>query len=111
MPSLSNSPSMRGVPNRDFAAHVTDKVTNLAWDRPTATFPMSDLPRREQAKRIACEAMRVSGLTIVNDERQSAHTRDSQTHRSRSAACSRGRFVRRALKNADLVPKRNILKM
>jgi hypothetical protein len=42
---------------------------------------------------LRCQAMTVSGLTIFNDERQSAHTRDSQMHRSRSAACNCGRLL------------------
>jgi hypothetical protein len=41
---------------------------------------------------LRCQAITVSGFTITSAERQSDHTRDSQTHRSRSGACSCGRF-------------------
>jgi hypothetical protein len=41
---------------------------------------------------LRCQAIKVSGLTITSAERQSAHTRDIQIYRSRSGACSCGRF-------------------
>ena len=58
--------------------------------RPGLPLRIFHVQKRRNALR--CQAMTVSGFTMTSDERQSAQTRESQTHRSRSAACKRGRF-------------------
>jgi hypothetical protein len=47
---------------------------------------------------------------MTSDERQSAQTRGSHTHRGRSAAVAVG-VSSRALKDVDLMPERKILQL
>src|SRR5438552_3162009 len=66
-----------GAPKRVFPTHFTDQIDH---------FP------RNSRKALRCQAMTVSGFTIIRTERQSAQTRDNHTQRIRSTAVSFGRF-------------------
>src|SRR5215469_14907426 len=89
MPSLSNSPWMRGAPQVGFSRHIL-------WIRSRTSrgiFGLPGWPRRtfqlqKRRKLLRCQAITVSGRTITSTERQSLQMRDSQTHKSRSPAVS-----------------------
>jgi hypothetical protein len=54
--------------------------------------------------------MTVSGLTIARAERYSSHMRERPIHNRRSELLNWA-FLRRALKNSNLMPKGNVLQL
>ena len=112
MASLSNSPWMRGAPQPGFS--LLKWRMRLRISRGTAGRP--GLPRRtfhvqNSRNALRCQAMTVSGLTIVSDERQSCpHAGEPDPQESVRCVQLRA-LVRGALKDTDLVAERNVLQL
>jgi hypothetical protein len=84
--------NVRRAPAWILFAHVRmrSRTSRGTGGRPGLPLRIFHVQKRRNALR--CQAITVSGFTITSAERQPAHTRDSQTHRSRSGACNCGRF-------------------
>src|SRR6266480_6055895 len=74
----------RSAPARVGETHVLDEIPNFRIYR-RATFATPTLPSPIEAKSLAMPGDNRLGLTRSNADRQSFHTRESQTHRTRSA--------------------------
>src|ERR1017187_6859123 len=96
MPSLSNSPWMRGAPQSGLSRHIlrissrTSLGTGGRPNRPRRTFQV-----QISRKPLRCQAMTVSGLTLTKEDRQSPQASQSHAQRSRSAEVSFGRLTER----------------
>jgi hypothetical protein len=83
----------RGTPQRIVAAHSPDQVAEFLGNCQLTGFPAPGFPCLKQPLR--CQAITVSGLTIISTDRQSSHAWDNQTQRNRSAGANFGRFTDR----------------
>ena len=85
---------MRGAPQEGFSLHILrisartsgEMMGRPGW--PQHTFQVQN--RRNPAR---CQAMTVSGLTMVSAERQPRQRRDRQIHNRRSAEVNFRRFA------------------
>src|SRR5487761_1090729 len=77
---------MRGAPQRGLARFIlrSRSRTSPGTEGRPLRFRLFHLQYRRKPFR--CQAITVLGLTISSADRQSAHKRESQTHRSRSVA-------------------------
>ena len=94
MPSLSNSPWMRGAPHSGFSRLIVRIKPRTSRD--TAGLPV--VPCRtfqvqNRRKPLRCQAMTVSGLTMTSADRQSAQAPDNHAQNKRSATVNFGRFL------------------
>src|SRR5438876_3436818 len=81
-----------GSPGWIRSAHQTDQIAYVVQNRRTPRLAMPDLPSPKKAKAFQCQAITVSGLTTMSEQRQSAHTPLSQAQRSRSSGVNFGFF-------------------
>ncbi len=96
MPSLSNSPWMRGAPQSRFSRLILRISARTSfWTAGLPSRPRRTFHVQKSWKPLRCQAMTVSGLTITKADRQSFQTSHSHTQRSRSAEMSFGRFTER----------------
>src|SRR4051794_7462146 len=93
IPSLSNSPCIRGAPHSGllrFIIRIKSRISCGTARRPG--FPRRTFQVQYRRKPMRCQAMTVSGFTISRADFQSVQNRRNQTHRIRSAALSLSRF-------------------
>src|SRR5580704_16405700 len=94
MPSLSNSPWMRGAPHSGFSRLIVRIKSPTSRDTvglpvvPCRTFHVQN-----KRKPLRCQAMTVSGLTRTSADRQLAQAPDKHAQNNRSAAVNFGRFL------------------
>ncbi len=103
-PSLSNSPWIWGVPHSGFSRlilRIRLRTSQEMAGRPTRPCRIFQVQKRRNPLR--CQASAVAGLTMSSAERQSPQTRERNTHNTRSAGVSFGRFL--AERDTDLVPE------
>src|SRR5271155_246732 len=88
-PSFNSSPWMRGAPQRGLAILILRirSMTSLDTEGRPRGWRLFQLQYRRNPRRR--QAITVLGLTITSADRQPLHSRESQTHRSRSAALRR----------------------
>src|SRR5580704_17169358 len=94
MPSLSNSPWMRGAPHSGFSRLIVRIKSRTSRD--TVGLPFA--PRRtfhvqNNRKPFRCQAMTVSGLTLTSADRQSVQAPDNHAQNTQSATVNFGRFL------------------
>jgi len=94
IPSLSNSPWMRGAPHSGLARLILRISSRTSCE--TAGLPVC--PRRtfqvqNNRKPLRCQATTVSGLTMTRADRQSAQAADNHAQKTRSANVNFGRFL------------------
>src|SRR5688572_15987794 len=101
----------RRSPARVLFAHVADQIANFARDRRAARLAAADLPCPEEAKRLALPAH--DRLRLDDDQSGTPICPNAgQPSPQESVSCAPPRaLLRRALKNADLMPERNILEL
>jgi len=111
IPSLSNSPWMRGAtPEWIGTAHGTDQVPNfLREQRAFRFFRAETFQVQNNRKPFRCQAMTVSVLTMTSADLQSAQAPDNHAQKIRSAAVNLGRFLGGPSQHTDLVSKRHDL--
>ena len=110
-PSLRSSPWMRGAPQEGFSLHILrisartsgEMMGRPGW--PQRTFQVQN--RRNPAR---CQAMTVSGLTMVSAERQPRQRRDRQIHNRRSVEVNQA-FCSSSPKHTDLVTQSQVLEL
>ena len=103
---------MRGAPQSGLAAcicRIRARRSALRAGRPGRCG--RDLQRQASANARRCQRTTVSGVTIWTARRQSGQSRESRTHRRRSAGRSRGRVARLTLEDGELVPKGEDLRL
>ena len=95
----------RRAPARIVIAHLPNEGTNLGWNRWPARLASPNLPRPENAKRIAVPGN--DGFGLDDDQRRTPVRPDAgQPNPQKTIGCLQGRaFLRGALKHADLMPK------
>src|SRR5215831_15141772 len=96
MPSLSNSPWMRGAPQSGLSRLILRISCRISLDtggRPG--WPRRIFQVQNNRKPLRCQPMTVSGLTMTNEDRQSLQASHNQAQKSRSADVTLGRFTER----------------
>src|ERR1700730_3619262 len=96
MPSLSNSPWMRGAPQSEFSRLIFRISWRISFDtggRPA--WPRRTFQVQNSRKPLRCQPMTVSGLTMTKADRQSLQASHSHAHRTRSPDVSLVRFTER----------------
>ena len=94
MPSLSNSPCMRGAPQSGLARLMVRIKSRTSRDTgglpvcPCRTFQVQN-----KRKPLRCQAMTAWGLTITSTDRQLAQTPDNHAQKTRSATVNFGRLL------------------
>jgi hypothetical protein len=92
-------------------AHAADQIANFAWDRRAARLAAADLPRPEEAKRLAVPGNDCFRLHD-NERRTPTCPNAGQPNPQESVSCVQRRALpRRALENPDLMPECNILEL
>ncbi len=89
IPSLSNSPWILGAPHKGFVrlmVRIKSRTSRDTGGRPG--LPCRIFHRQNTRNPLRCQATTVSGLTIINADRQSGQTLASQTQKSRSDTVS-----------------------
>src|SRR5439155_8246651 len=92
IPSLSSSPWMRGAPQSGFARLIFRMRSRTSRDisgLPGLSCRLFQAQNRRNPRR--CQAMTVSGLTMMSAERQPDHRCSSHVHNRRSTLVSRTR--------------------
>src|SRR5713226_3465 len=92
IPSLSNSPWIRGAPQRGLARLISRVRSRVSLETGGRPFRTRLFNVQYSRKPFRCQAMTVSGFTISRAERQPDQRRESQTHSTRSAAFSSSRW-------------------
>lgn len=92
-------------------AHATDQIANFARDRRAARLAAADLPRPEEAKRLAVPGN--DRFWLDDDQRRTPVCPNAgQPNPQESVSCVQRRaLLRRALKNPDLMPECNIFEL
>ena len=80
-----------GAPERIRAMHLADQRADVNWIGGRPRRGCADRQRQCHANRRRCHETTVAGFTICTASRQPLHTRESSTHKSRSARLSRSR--------------------
>src|SRR5215470_14586756 len=93
IPSLSNSPWMRGAPHSGLAC-VICLIRALIWELAEGRPPIfrRDSLVQKSRKPLRCQPMTVSGLTMSKEARHSSQIRDNQTQNTRSFVLITDRF-------------------
>src|SRR5450755_2956297 len=94
IPSLSNSPWMRGAPQSGLARLMVRIRSRTSCE--TAGLPVCPcriFQVQNNRKPFRCQAMTVSGLTMTSADLQSAQALDNHAQKTRSATVNFGRFL------------------
>src|SRR4051794_39181776 len=101
----------RRAPARILVAHAPDEIPNIVRDRWPPSLASADLPRPEEAQRLAVPGNDCFGLD--NDQRRTPlRPHAGEPDPQKTVNCLQPwALCRGALKNADLMPERNILQL
>ena len=109
IPSFMSSPWIRGAPHKGFIAAIfltRAAISALMDGRPSRGRPESLVQCSRKRRR--CHRRTVSGVTMRRGRLHPAHTRDSQTQKSRSLR-AQPRPARRPLVHGELLAQGEVL--
>jgi hypothetical protein len=91
---LSNSPWIRGAPQRELLLLMARMSSRTSLEIPDLPeLPCLHFQLQNRRKPLRCQAMTVSGLTMMRGERHWGQWRKSQIQRNRSQGRSFGRWM------------------